>query len=304
MRRGDETRALADDICWDVIDACPSGWRRVDLRFQAVGDRFDLLLTVVMPDGSTPLVQPPEGLGRKWVALRRMMRDDEGTWFEARFVMNAPGPMVEKNYNDRYEPQWGAMPSAGLWRAELQRFPRAPEAVPAWMRARADDAPAPPAPRIRGLMFADTSDFISREIAPYFSLYAPSDWERVVGSYRVLGDHVEFPTPLVWGVGGRVYPWEPPTRIRDAVARLHDAMYYEIDGDPERGRGTWFSAEWTAEFGYPAKVSFRYNWSTVPDWDEPPTAEDARTDLDRFPRATANVPGWLRALAEEGPAAL
>ncbi|MBW8485285.1 hypothetical protein [Actinomadura parmotrematis] len=302
MRRTDETRALSDEICWDVLDACPSDWRRVDLRCQAVGDRVDVLLTVLMPDGSAQAVQVPDDLVHKWITLRHGMRDDDGTWFEARFVMNAPGPMVNRDFNDRYEPSWDAMPSAGLWRAELAKFPRAPRAVPAWMQARADGLQPRPDPPILGLMHAAVAQFVAEEVTPYVVFSAPSDWERIIGSYRALGDHVEFPTPLVWGVDGRMYPWEPPARVRQAIDRLHHSMYYEIDGDPERGRGTWFSAEWTAEFTYPAEIGFRYNWSAEPLWDKPPTAEDARTDLERFPRAAANVPDWLRALAGEGGA--
>src|SRR5690349_18496031 len=63
----------------------------------------------------------------------RMYRPGEGTWYTATVVVRATGGTTI-DFDDDHEPESRFAPVS--WLADLDRFPRTPEATPAWLSER------------------------------------------------------------------------------------------------------------------------------------------------------------------------
>lgn len=70
--------------------------------------------------------------------LRAAMAADNGergTWYSARFQLSADG-RYSVDYDYESKPAFSQEPPPDMFRADLARYPRAPELVPQWLRAK------------------------------------------------------------------------------------------------------------------------------------------------------------------------
>lgn len=130
---------LLQQIGRDLVEACPEGWWRIDLRASVAVTTDWMALTVLMPDLSSPPADPPLSVGTALRELRELMyAEGRGTWFSLRFTMDPPDAF-HVVYNDEFDPKWSPDLSAREWALDLEHFPRAPEHVPGWLRAKLPD---------------------------------------------------------------------------------------------------------------------------------------------------------------------
>lgn len=147
-RRGQRATPLTTEqyqaIGAALEQVAPPGWVALDLTVVCVGPETRSRLGVRMPDGSVvkatgPVPRQVTRLLREF--RRAVYRPGLGTWFTARVAVEAAGRIsIEADYENA--PPMEPAPEA--WREELRRFPRDPEHVPDWLRARATP-PAHPA---------------------------------------------------------------------------------------------------------------------------------------------------------------
>ncbi|WP_131736228.1 hypothetical protein [Actinomadura roseirufa] len=117
-----------------LVQIAPPDWRRIDLKILMVVDATDVALTVILKDGSSPELDPTRELVHIAARLRSIMyRENEGTWFGMRYMMDPPGAFWV-SFNDRFDPHWDPPVPARLFAADVAVFPRAGEHVPAWLR--------------------------------------------------------------------------------------------------------------------------------------------------------------------------
>ncbi|MBN6035676.1 hypothetical protein [Amycolatopsis sp. 195334CR] len=120
-----------------LLDLVPeSGWRRIDLVSSMTAAARHLVLTVINADGSRPSIAPPEELNTILAKLRTLLyQPGRGTWFSARISMNPPG-QIFFNYNNDHEPVRTPPMEPAHYAEDLRVFPRDPEHIPAWLRAK------------------------------------------------------------------------------------------------------------------------------------------------------------------------
>ncbi len=109
-------------------------WARVSGESLAVG-------RLIAADGGESRPAMPRDLPSAFLELKRtMVHEQGGTWFSAEFTVSADGDFeVDYNYDrrvwfdgaDPFAP--GSQPDDADWAAELELFPRVPEAVPVWL---------------------------------------------------------------------------------------------------------------------------------------------------------------------------
>jgi hypothetical protein len=128
-----------------LAGVAPPGWVALDLTVVCAGPETRSRLGVRMPDGS--MVKATGPVPREVTRLlrefrRAVYRPGLGTWFTAHVAVEAAGRIsIEADYEN--PPPMEPAPEA--WREDLRRFPRDPEHVPDWLRARATP-PARPSP--------------------------------------------------------------------------------------------------------------------------------------------------------------
>jgi hypothetical protein len=120
-----------------LLDLVPEeGWRRVDLFSAMAGTARELVLTVIMNDGTRPEIQPPPQLNEILAELRTLLYEPgRGAWLSARISMNPPGAIFY-NYNFDHEPGLTPPMTPAAYAEELKAFPREPEHVPGWLGDR------------------------------------------------------------------------------------------------------------------------------------------------------------------------
>ncbi|MEU3274216.1 hypothetical protein ABZ639_25530 [Saccharomonospora sp. NPDC006951] len=120
-----------------LLDLVPEGgWARIDLVSAMTVPVQDLGLTVIMEDGSTPEITPPDELNVILAKLRMLLYEEgRGTWFSARVSVNPPG-RIFCNFNMDYEPVLTAPMEAEHYVEDLRMFPRDREHMPDWLTAK------------------------------------------------------------------------------------------------------------------------------------------------------------------------
>ncbi|MGW1994969.1 glycohydrolase toxin TNT-related protein [Embleya sp. NPDC001921] len=283
----DNTRyeALIQRIGNALLDAAPQGWLRMDLGVSILGEIREHGLSVITDDQSTRSQKSPQDALDALVELRHLMhRAEQGTWFSARFMMNAP---TEFNvwYNYDFEPTWMPPPSAEELAEDLQRFPRPPEKIPNWLRDRIGLEATEPA--TDGLDLIQQRDF-GHKIAGFLASRVPSDWLQIRVYYRAAGDHVEL-YGFVHDLELESRPWSPPSEVAAMFDRLRSGMY-------KKGTGTWSGL--LLFVTYPLRTQTVYSMEPV-GWQEKPPRAAVLSELRRFPREPENIPDWMRAIAPD-----
>ncbi|MER7546465.1 hypothetical protein [Actinomadura sp.] len=139
----DRHTRLLDRLRQALARIAPKDWKRIDVKILMLADVCETDLVVVKKNDARPLVEPVPEIFETAAEIRSIMyRQDEGTWFGMRFMMDPPDAYWVA-YNRTFDPLWDPPPPAGEWRRDLAVFPRAENAVPEWLRARL----APPAAR-------------------------------------------------------------------------------------------------------------------------------------------------------------
>ncbi|MBX6768992.1 MAG: hypothetical protein IRY90_17895, partial [Actinomadura rubrobrunea] len=136
---GDRAAELERQVVEFVQETAPPGWRRIDLRCAATVAVSEVTVTVLTADGTAvPSETVPARLTELLMELRRAHYEpDDGTWFSALFLIE-PGGRVERLYNRDFDPGWDPPIPAECFRRDQEVMPRAPDRMPAWLRARLD----------------------------------------------------------------------------------------------------------------------------------------------------------------------
>lgn len=126
----------------ELIGALPPGWVELVIDYRQIGRSPDVAVGVTGPDGRDRVWDPPAEV---WRALQRlrggMYRQDEGTWFSARYELQAPSRFTIQ-YNWKNEPDFQPYPDSSHFAIEQEWFPRTEAYMPPWYRERLTAATA------------------------------------------------------------------------------------------------------------------------------------------------------------------
>ncbi|MFC0039073.1 MULTISPECIES: hypothetical protein [Actinomadura] len=116
--------------------AAPFGWERLGLEFRATVVIDSVLFEIRDAHGRSRTAMPPgQAVGKMDELRRRMYRRGKGAWFTARLDVERSGRFsAEFDYDG--EPDFSPPLTGDVYRLDLDRFPRAAEHIPGWLRAR------------------------------------------------------------------------------------------------------------------------------------------------------------------------
>jgi hypothetical protein len=159
-----EQDTLVKQIGLALLRAAPRDWKRIAVNYRTVGRYHELDGEITLADGSTTEWVATHDIATLFARLRSgMYREQRGTWFNARYTLDAPA-----SYNleyDREEPEWNLLPPPQAYADELRMFPRSDENVPEWlMRRLAGLGPERPGPRLRIARVFDGTDETGRPV--------------------------------------------------------------------------------------------------------------------------------------------
>jgi hypothetical protein len=114
--------------------AAPAGWERLDFEFRATVGIDSASFEVEDGDGERRTALPPgQAVGRMDELRRVMYRADKGAWFTARLQVERSGHFsAEFDYDG--EPDFTPPLASSAYALDLDRFPRADEHIPDWLR--------------------------------------------------------------------------------------------------------------------------------------------------------------------------
>ncbi|WP_309117349.1 hypothetical protein [Saccharothrix sp.] len=120
----------------DLVAAAPEGWHRIDLQYRGNVAYGHTTLTVLRPGGVPVAVDLPETVEPALRELRDLMHEPgTGTWFSMRYTVDPPLE-YRALFNFEHDPRWSPDLPADAWAADQAAYPRAPEFLPDWLRAR------------------------------------------------------------------------------------------------------------------------------------------------------------------------
>lgn len=145
----EKAHALQTEIAGDLYTVLRAlGGERIVYLWARVSGESLALGRLMAADGSESRPAMPRDLPSAFLELKRtMVHEQGGTWFSAEFTVSADGDFeVDYNYDrrvwfdgaDPFAP--GSQPDDADWAAELELFPRVPEAVPEWLGGEAASA--------------------------------------------------------------------------------------------------------------------------------------------------------------------
>ncbi|MEV7550124.1 hypothetical protein AB0N89_10910 [Amycolatopsis sp. NPDC089917] len=129
---------LVQQIGGAVLREAPEGWRRIDVKATMATMVEDLAITVIMADGSSAQVQPPDVAAALRESRQALYEPGKGTWLAMRLILDPPGSFVV-HYNFDFDPLWDPPVPAVVYQRDLEAFPRDEEKIPAWYRARMEE---------------------------------------------------------------------------------------------------------------------------------------------------------------------
>ncbi|MBT2209450.1 MULTISPECIES: antitoxin YezG family protein [Actinomadura] len=120
--------------------AAPEGWRRLGFEFRATVGIDSASFEVEDEGGGRRKAMPPgQAVGRMDELRRVMYRRGKGAWFTARLEVERSGRFsAEFDYDG--EPEFTPPLTPSAYALDLDRFPRAEEHIPGWLRAKLDEA--------------------------------------------------------------------------------------------------------------------------------------------------------------------
>ena len=131
---------LVRDIARLLRTVVPDGWERIAAQFRQVGDYAEIEVRAAGEGESVSLPASPQ-LGQLFSNLRGAMYEPgAGTWFTGTLTLVAPARFTF-DHDGRAEPNWRqspvGRPTARVYDAELEHFPRERSNVPDWLAAKA-----------------------------------------------------------------------------------------------------------------------------------------------------------------------
>lgn len=144
-----EQDTLVKQIGLAMLRTAPRDWKSISASYRTVGRYHELDGEITLAGGERLDWVATHDIANLFARLRSgMYREQRGTWFNARYQLDAPA-----SYNleyDRDEPQWNMLPPTQAYSDELRMFPRTDENIPEWlMRRLAGLGPQPIGPRFR-----------------------------------------------------------------------------------------------------------------------------------------------------------
>ncbi|MEU8411209.1 hypothetical protein AB0C24_00385 [Amycolatopsis japonica] len=136
----DQERAdqLVQQIGAAVLQEAPPGWRRIDLKATMATMVEEVAITVIMEDGSSAQMQPPDIRAALQESRQALYEPGKGTWLAMRLILDPPGSFAV-HYNFTFDPLWDPPVPAVVYQHDLEAFPRDEENIPAWYRARLEE---------------------------------------------------------------------------------------------------------------------------------------------------------------------
>ncbi|MEV2275327.1 hypothetical protein AB0I72_07050 [Nocardiopsis sp. NPDC049922] len=123
-----------------LVTAVPDGWRQLTYRTRVVGSLIDDILAVQGVDGEIRPTPVPEGAAEPLTDLKRACYlEGRGTWLTMVLSIDHSG-QFDVDFDHDSDPLLTRPHNAYAYAQELSRFPRTEEHVPAWLRARLDEA--------------------------------------------------------------------------------------------------------------------------------------------------------------------
>lgn len=124
----------------EIVAALPPGWTELVIDFRALGRNLDVAVGLSDGQGPTRVWDPPANVWKRFQRLRGgMYRENEGTWFSARYTVTPPSHFAIQ-YNWTNEPDFQPYPDLSHFAVEQERFPRDEAYLPPWFRERLDAA--------------------------------------------------------------------------------------------------------------------------------------------------------------------
>ncbi len=124
-----------DGITTRLVNALPPGWRELAIDFRAVGRNLDVAVGLTGPSSEQRVWDPPAEVWQAFQRLRGgMYTENEGTWFSARYILEAPSHFTIQ-YNWQNPPDFQPQPAPHEFATEQERFPRDEAYMPPWYRA-------------------------------------------------------------------------------------------------------------------------------------------------------------------------
>ncbi|MGY4644494.1 hypothetical protein [Cellulomonas sp. URHB0016] len=122
----------SDQLGRALAGIAPPGWESMTLVYEEVGDEATHGVTASTATGPARATDRFDRDARRLLSeLRaRMYRPGAGTWYTATVVAHATGGTTV-DFDHDHEPQSRFAPDS--WAVDAGRFPRAPEATPAWL---------------------------------------------------------------------------------------------------------------------------------------------------------------------------
>ncbi|WP_155989191.1 hypothetical protein [Nocardiopsis sp. CNT312] len=119
-----------------LVGAAPRSWSHLVYTARIVGAFSEHTLDVQGPDGRVHRFPVPGGVETAAAGLKRVCyRPGRGTWMSMDFTVQRTG-RYDVDYDHSVEPEHAALPAPADYARELERFPRADQCVPAWLRTR------------------------------------------------------------------------------------------------------------------------------------------------------------------------
>ncbi len=132
-----ESRQALAEIVQQVSKLAPENAERVEMLIACVNTSVRLSAQAILPQDQ---MAPVEGIGEEIVpaigALRHHTARPDGGAFFAVFLAISPDGKVQASFNYNEQPVGLDDLSAEDWKAELERYPRTPEHIPAWLQAK------------------------------------------------------------------------------------------------------------------------------------------------------------------------
>lgn len=122
--------AVAKEL-WALL---PDDCERITCEALMFADYSEYRKTAITKSGESRNIGSHYPLVKAMENLRKVMhKPGKGTWYTAHFTVMRPGK-VTTNYDYDTEPNWSVKPGDATYAADLERYPRETQLIPAWMQ--------------------------------------------------------------------------------------------------------------------------------------------------------------------------
>ncbi|MFT0848782.1 hypothetical protein VR010_13665 [Actinomycetaceae bacterium L2_0104] len=152
-RDNSDAKALMADIFGLLTNVAPTGWSKLRLYIQLVGQMAHFAASVAVPNDEEEASSEEEASTKDVTInllptailhyvgqLKKVLyREEVGAPYVLVFEFDAQGQAnVTINLND--EPRWAHQVPAQVWSADLKMFPRSQENIPQWLAGKTEEA--------------------------------------------------------------------------------------------------------------------------------------------------------------------